>query len=103
MEIEKVGILTSVATTKRGTFISFISGAIKRDSYLIKVDDNLMNDVNALVGEHVRIEYKEDNDNKKILTAVERFRWDTWSRCIDLINTKKVDPARNWKFWDVTF
>ena len=74
MEVEKVGILTSVATTKRGTFISFISGAIKRDSYLIKVDESLMSDVNALVGDHVTVKYREDNDNKKTLSAVERFR-----------------------------
>lgn len=72
MEIEKVGILTSVVTTKRGTFISFISGVIKRDSYLIKVDDSLISDVNALVGEHVRIKYK-DNDTGKVLSAIEIF------------------------------
>ena len=72
MEIEKVGILTSVVTTKRGTFISFISGVIKRDSYLIKVDDSLMSNVNALVGKHVRIKYK-DNDTGKVLSAIEIF------------------------------
>lgn len=72
MEVEKVGILTSVVTTKKGSFISFISGVIKRDSYLIKVDDSLMSDVNALVGEHVRIKYK-DNDTGKVLSAIEIF------------------------------
>ena len=72
MEVEKVGILTSVAITKRGTFISFISGVIKRDSYMIKVDDSLMSQVHALVGEHVRIKYK-DNDTGKVLSAIERF------------------------------
>lgn len=72
MEIEKVGILTSVVTTKKGTFISFISGVIKRDSYMIKVDDSLMSDVHALVGEHVRIKYN-DNDTGKVLSAIEIF------------------------------
>lgn len=74
MEIERNGILTSVATTKRGTFISFISGAIKRDSYLIKVDESLMSEVHALVGDHVTVKYKEDNDHKKTLSAIERLR-----------------------------
>lgn len=72
MEIEKVGILTSVVTTKKGTFISFISGVIKRDSYLIKVDDSLMSQVHALVGKHVRIKYK-DNDTGKVLSEIEIF------------------------------
>ena len=53
MEYERTGILTSIATTKRGTFISFICGAIKRNSYLIKVDDSLMNEIHALVGDRV--------------------------------------------------
>lgn len=72
MEIERTGILTSIATTKRGTFISFISGAIKRDSYLIKVDEGLMSQVHELIGEHVRIKYK-DNDTGKVLSTIERF------------------------------
>lgn len=74
MEIEKVGILTSVVTTKKGTFISFISGVIKRDSYLIKVDQSLMSQVHALVGEHVTVKYKEDKDHKKTLSEIERLR-----------------------------
>lgn len=74
MEYERTGILTSVATTKRGSFISLISGAIKRNSYLIKVDDSLMSQVHALVGKHVRIKYKEDNDHKKTLSSIERLR-----------------------------
>lgn len=74
MEIERTGILTSISTTKRGTFISFICGAIKRNSYLIKVDDSLMNEIHALVGNHVTVKYKEDNDHKKLLSAVERLR-----------------------------
>lgn len=74
MEYERTGILTSVATTKRGSFISFISGVIKRNSYMIKVDDSLMSQVHALVGEHVRIKYKEDNDHKKTLSEIERLR-----------------------------
>lgn len=74
MEYERTGILTSIATTKQGSFISFISGAIKRDSYLIKVDQSLMSQVQALVGEHVRIKYKEDNDHKKTLSEIERLR-----------------------------
>jgi len=73
MEYERTGILTSIVTTKRGTFISFISGAIKRNSYLIKVDDSLMNEIHALVGQHVAVRYKEDNDNKKTLSAIERL------------------------------
>lgn len=73
MEYERTGILTSVATTERGTFISFISGAIKRNSYLIKVDDSLMSDVHVLVGDHVTVKYKEDKDHKKLLSAVERL------------------------------
>lgn len=73
MEYERTGILTSVATTKRGTFISFISGAIKRNSYLIKVDDSLMSDVHVLVGDHATVKYKEDKDHKKLLSAVERL------------------------------
>lgn len=72
MEIERTGILTSVATTKRGTFISFISGAIKRDSYMIKVDAGLMSEVHALVGDHVTVRYN-DNDTGKVLSAIERF------------------------------
>lgn len=75
MEYERTGILTSISTTKRGSFISFISfisGAIKRNSYLIKVDDSLMSQVHALVGEHVRIKYK-DNDTGKVLSAIEIF------------------------------
>lgn len=71
MEIERTGILTSIATTKRG---SFISGAIKRNSYLIKVDDSLIFEAHALVGDHVRIKYKEDNDHKKTLSEIERLR-----------------------------
>lgn len=74
MEIERTGILTSIATTKKGTFISVICGAIKRNSYLIKVDQSLMADVHALVGEHVTVKYKEDKDHKKTLSAVERLR-----------------------------
>lgn len=74
MEYERTGILTSIATTKRGTFISFISGAIKRDSYLIKVDQSLMNEIHVLVGQHVKVKYKEDKDHKKTLSAVERLR-----------------------------
>ena len=74
MEYERTGILTSIATTKRGTFISFISGAIKRDSYLIKVDQSLMNEIHVLVGQHVKVKYKEDNDHKKTLSAIERLR-----------------------------
>lgn len=76
MEIERTGILTSISTTKRGTFISFICGAIKRNSYLIKVDDSLMNEIHAhaLVGDHVRIKYKEDNDHKKTISEIERLR-----------------------------
>lgn len=74
MEYERTGILTSIATTKRGTFISFICGAIKRNSYLIKVDDSLMNEIHALVGDRVTVEYKEDNDHKKTLLAIERLR-----------------------------
>lgn len=73
MEIERTGILTSIATTKRGTFISFISGAIKRDSYLIKVDEGLMSQVHELIGEHVTVKYKEYKDHKKLLSAVERL------------------------------
>lgn len=73
MEIERTGILTSIATTKRGTFLSFISGAIKRNSYMIKVDDSLMNEIHALVGKHVTVKYKEDKDHKKLLSAVERL------------------------------
>ena len=72
MEYERTGILTSISTTKKGSFISFISGAIKRNSYLIKVDDSLMSQVHALVGEHVTVEYK-DNDTGKVLSAIERF------------------------------
>lgn len=74
MEIELTGILTSIATTKRGTFLSFISGAIKRNSYLIKVDDSLMNEIHVLVGQHVKVKYKEDKDHKKTLSAIERLR-----------------------------
>lgn len=74
MEIERTGILTSISTTKRGTFISFICGAIKRDSYLIKVDQSLMNEIHALVGQHVKVKYKEDKDHKKTLLAIERLR-----------------------------
>lgn len=74
MEIERTGILTSIATTKRGTFISIISGTIKRNSYLIKVDESLIQDVHALVGDHVTVKYKEDNDHKKTLSAIERLR-----------------------------
>lgn len=73
MEYERTGILTSISTTKRGSFISFISGAIKRNSYLIKVDQSLMNEIHALVGQHVRIKYK-DNDTGKVLSAIERLR-----------------------------
>ena len=74
MEIERTGILTSIATTKKGTFISVICGAIKRNSYLIKVDDSLMNEIHVLVGQHVKVKYKEDKDHKKTLSAIERLR-----------------------------
>lgn len=60
MEYERTGILTS------------ISGAIKRNSYLIKVDQSLMAQVHALVGQHVKVKYK-DNDTGKVLSAIERF------------------------------
>lgn len=74
MEYERTGILTSVVTTKKGSFISFICGAIKRNSYMIKVDDSLMNEIHALVGQHVKVKYKEDNDHKKTLSSIERLR-----------------------------
>lgn len=74
MEYERTGILTSISTTKKGSFISFISGAIKRNSYLIKVDESLMSHVHELIGEHVTVQYKEDKDHKKILSAIERLR-----------------------------
>lgn len=74
MEYERTGILTSIVTTKRGTFISFISGAIKRNSYLIKVDDSLMNEIHAFVGDRVTVKYKEDKDHKKTLSEIERLR-----------------------------